>query len=124
MKGPTAEMLFDYLATQKGLLVSRPLADGSYDRIVDHDGKLTRVQIKCTTCQFKWGWRVKTSRCTGKTRSLYTDKADVLAIHLEPVDTWVFIPVGEITGLWSYINTEKKHRSFVNNWQVFYEEKN
>ena len=46
LKGEIACAKFDLRCTEKGLICSRPNLECAYDRIVDQNGKLHRVQIK------------------------------------------------------------------------------
>ncbi len=50
MNGDAIESLFDYVAMSKGFTVSAPRSNmAQYDRIIDVNNKLFRVQIKGET---------------------------------------------------------------------------
>jgi hypothetical protein len=118
--GYAAEALFDYLATDKGLTVSRPLAHARYDRIVDHNGKLSRVQIKMTAN--KRGNRYWVKTCWNN-KHMYKDTIDYIAIYIKPECAWFIIPSCEIKGTAMTITMAGKASVYINNWKVFYEEK-
>lgn len=46
LKGELSCIRFDLRALQKGALVSRPLVDCQYDRIIDYQDRLHKIQIK------------------------------------------------------------------------------
>lgn len=120
--GYAAEALFDYLATDKGFTVSRPLAHARYDRIVDHKGKLTRIQIKMTgNSRGKGSYWVQTS---GVKRTMYNDSVDYFAIYIKPECAWFIIPVGEITGAAIHLTMSGKHTKYINNWNQLYAQEN
>lgn len=117
-KGAAAESLFEYLAIQKGFIVSKPTMDVSYDRIIDHKGKLFRVQIKMTSKKDGNLWWVQTSK--GK-RVMYGDSIDVIAIYIKPECAWVIMPSKKITGTAMQFTLNGKIKQYVNNWNLFYE---
>lgn len=119
--GYAAEALFDYLATDKGLTVSRPLAHARYDRIVDHNGKLSRVQIKMTANKRNNAYWVKTS---GFKNSLYTNDVDFMVIYIKPECAWFIIPIADITAAALQITMGGKMTKYINNWKLFYAEEN
>lgn len=48
-----AEAIFELKASRAGFIISRPLVDIGYDRIVDYDSALFRVQIKGSARKFR-----------------------------------------------------------------------
>lgn len=118
-KGVVTEALFDFIATEKGMVVSRPLADIGYDRIVDCNGKLTRVQIKTSSYKQNGSYIAKTS---GRENRRYIDEFDILAIHIRPIDIWVILPFSAITSSAMRIYVDTKSAKYVNNWKLFYAE--
>ena len=123
-KGYAAEALFDYLATDKGFTVSRPLAHARYDRIIDHNGKLSRVQIKMTSNSRGSGRKSYWVQTSGGNRSLYTDSVDFFAIYIKPECAWFIIPISDITGAAIHLTMNGKHTKYINNWNQLYAEKN
>ncbi len=119
--GYAAEALFDYLATDKGLTVSRPLAHARYDRIVDHNGKLSRIQIKMTANKRGNAYWVKTS---GFKNSLYTNDVDFMVIYIKPECAWFIIPIADITAAAIQITMGGKMTKYINNWKLLYAEEN
>lgn len=105
------------MALGRGMVVSRPITDVSYDRIVDLGGKITRVQIKMTSNKKgPKSWWVQTS---DRNRKVYGDKIDVLAVYLLQDDVWMFIPTAEIPGSSMKLNVDGKAKRWINNWEVF-----
>jgi hypothetical protein len=119
-RGIATELLFDHLALDRGLVVSRPLLDVPYDRIVDGGGKLIRLQIKETSTWDSGSWWVQTS---GRKKQMYVDSIDVMAIYVKPENAWVMFPASEITGSSARINLKGRHEKYINNWGIFYEAK-
>jgi hypothetical protein len=119
--GYAAEALFDYLATDKGLTVSRPLAHARYDRIVDHNGKLSRVQIKMTANKRGNAYWVKTS---GYNQSKYTFDVDFMVIYIKPECAWFIIPIEDVTGAALQITMGGKMTKYINNWKLLYAQEN
>ncbi len=90
-RGEWAELCFMARAAERGLAVSRPLGDSaSYDVVVEHNGRLSRVQVKSTTYRRR-GWY--TCNIVGPKRQPYPKgKVDFFAVHLVPIDLWYIIP--------------------------------
>lgn len=110
-RGLSSELLFDYLAFKNGLTVSRPISDHGYDRIVDFNGKLNRIQIK--SCQTKSGgyYIVSTS---GNKRRKYNNEFDFYAIHLKQDSVWLIVPDGEVNA--KSIRINGKYNKYIENW--------
>ena len=109
-------MLFDHLAMERGLVVSRPLLDVRYDRIVDSGSCLFKVQIKETSRMDNGGWWVQTS---GNKRRMYGSDIDVMAVYIKPEKAWFFFPGEEITGAAMKLTLGGKYMNYLNNWEVF-----
>jgi len=117
-RGIATELLFDHLAIERGLVVSRPLFDVRYDRIVDNGSNLVRVQIKETSRADKGGWWVQTS---DRNKKVYGDSIDVMAVYIKPEKAWFFFPGHEITASAMKLTLAGKHLNYLNNWEVFHE---
>jgi hypothetical protein len=115
--GSSTEILFEYEAMERGLSISRPATELSYDRIVDNHGKLIRVQIKMTS--FKHGRRFRAS-IDGKGDIKYAGNVDIIAIYVKPEGNWYFIPFEDTAklGPWIYLSPTA-HKQYLNNWEVF-----
>jgi len=87
----------------------------AYDRIIDVDGRMIRVQIKCTDIKKrgKDAYRVNFSRA-GKP---YGADIDFFAIYMDD-NYWAFIPVGLAPSSSSAISMDGKFKTFINNWEV------
>jgi len=116
-KGIAAEVLFDYHIIERGMMTARPIYDSGYDRIVDHKGNLTRVQIKMTACKQSGSYWVSTS---GVKRRRYVNEFDVLAIYIKPACAWLLMPFSEITGSAMRVRVDGRFEKYVNNWGIFY----
>jgi hypothetical protein len=119
-RGIATELLFDHLALERGLVVSRPLLDVPYDRIVDGGGKLVRLQIKETSRFDRGVWWVQTS---GRKKKKYGDSIDVLAVYIKPENAWFFFPASEFTASAMSLTLGGKYWMYLNNWNIFYETK-
>jgi len=100
-KGAAAEVLFDYHIIERGMMTARPIYDSGYDRIVDHKGNLTRVQIKMTTYKQSGSFWVSTS-------------------GIKPECAWLLMPFSEITGSAMRVRVDRRFEKYVNNWGIFY----
>jgi hypothetical protein len=111
--GASTESLFDYEAQERGLIVSKPVYDTVYDRIVDCSGRLIRVQIKMTSFVYYNQFKV------GKGMQKYKDRCDVLGVYIKPEGNWYFIPVSELPSGQLNISQDSKYSKYLNNWEVF-----
>jgi len=119
--GELAECYFDYMAMKNGLVVSEPRGDSApYDRIVEWDGKLFKVQIKMrssTNSVIKKNYVLAISKSDG---AAYTPKeVDVVAIHLRNEDIWYFVPIEFISRKMRVNPKKDKLDKYKNNWDVF-----
>ncbi len=98
-RGELAELAFLYKATGLGFRVSKPYGDSSrYDFIVEHRGRLSKVQVKSTTQLFPSGGYYLNCqrRMKGGTYPYQPDEVDFFAAHVVPFDTWYIIPFAAI----------------------------
>lgn len=119
--GETAECYFDYLAMTNGLIVSEPRGDSApYDRIVEMNGKLTKVQIKMRSSPSgltQKSYVVSVSKSDG---SAYQPKeVDIVAVHLKTEGLWYFIPLKLIRRKIRINPKKDKFDRFKNNWNAF-----
>lgn len=97
-------MKFEQRALEKGGVVSRPTTDVRYDRILDLDGKLYRVQIKhtgyeATKADGAYVVNLKTSRNGRVThRSYDREEIEAVVAYIVPQDALVWIPVDLLEG--------------------------
>lgn len=116
-KGVSAEALFDYVATTNKFLVSRPITDTDYDRIIEKNGKLWRVQIKMTSQKKVNGTTSYVASSSKPRGGRYGNKIDVIAIYVKPEDKWVIIPAYVIESSKIIISKSGKYSKYVNNWE-------
>ena len=111
------------MASIKGLTVSRPLSDCSYDRIVDSGYKLTRVQIKSSQTKHSRdntnGDRYVVKTC-GSNRRLYTNDIDTFAIYISPVDCWFIIPAKDIRSGTLTLTLSGNGKKYLNKWDELF----
>ena len=112
--GISSEILFDYECTNRGFIVSRPVQDTSYDRLVDNGEKILRVQIKSTTHKKRNRWHVKTHTKVYGSYEVYGKRVDIIAIYVKPENVWVFFMSSDITTKDLYVSTKSN-----NNWIIF-----
>lgn len=100
-RGELAELAFALRATEEGLHVSRPLGDSRrYDAITDHEGRLTRVQVKSTNHGgYRAGSWLLSCSCGGPSRrTRYSpDDVDYIAAHIPATGEWYIIPSNLLT---------------------------
>ena len=106
--------MFDYEATLKGFIVSRPVSDTHYDRLLDNGEKILRVQIKSTAHKKRNRWHVKTAGKLYGSLELYGDRVDVIAVHVKPENVWIFYMSSDIKTKDLYVSTKS-----ANNWVIF-----
>lgn len=119
--GETAECYFDYLAMTEGLVVSEPRGDSApYDRIVERNNKLYKVQIKMRSSNGKAklkNYVVTVSRADG---NAYTpQEVDIVAIHLRNENLWYFIPIQFVSKKMRINPKKDKFDKYKYNWNVF-----
>ncbi len=114
--GLEAEVLFDYLAIEKNIMVSRPAGDADYDRICDCNGKLTKVQIKSTTFREKGCYIIKTSKRFKGARVIYGSDVDIIAVYVKPESCWLLVPSAIIKSTVLKFSVKGKYRKYINNW--------
>ncbi len=112
--GTPSEILFDYEATDKGFIVSRPVVDTQYDRLIDNGESIIKVQIKSTTHKKRNRWHVKACRKLEGSFEIYGKSIDVLAVHIKPENKWVFFMSSDIKARDLYVSTEA-----AGNWAIF-----
>jgi hypothetical protein len=95
MRGQWAELRFMARASEQGLCVSKPWGDTSpYDFIIEHQGKLLRVQVKSTTYS---NFRSYIVHLHGANHRRYTsDNIDFVAAYIIPKDIWFIFPIAAI----------------------------
>lgn len=118
INGFSIEALFDFEALTKGYIVSQPRTDTAYDRILDNNGKLFRVQIKARRLT-KTVTVVRVSRGAEK-RTLYTKTdIDVVALYIENNNSWYLIPVEVVKEAFRINIIVDKMDKYKNNWKIF-----
>jgi hypothetical protein len=92
-RGEWAELRFMARASEHGLSVSKPWGECCrYDFIVEHAGKLLRVQVKSTTCRKRNSY---TYHVNG--RAYTSEQIDFLAIYIIPKNIWYIFPAEVIS---------------------------
>ena len=98
-RGEWAEMRFMAMATENGIEVSKPYGEmAHYDFVVEHEGRLARVQVKSTMYRNGRGYA-----CTMRGwRGPYGLNAfDYVAVYLILEDLWYIVPAKNIRGQWT-----------------------
>lgn len=119
--GETAECYFDYLAMTQGMVVSEPRGDSApYDRIVEVDGKLTKVQIKMRSSLGEVKQKSYVVTVAKTDGSVYKPKeVDVVAIHLRNENIWYFLPIKLVSKRMRINPTKDRFDKYKNNWTIF-----
>lgn len=116
--GDVAEFLFDARAVQKSFIVNRPIHAGTiYDRVVECNGRFSKVQIKCSTKDNKSGG-VNIVLKRNNNQPYPVEMVDVFAVYVLPWDAWYLF---KNEGQNSLYITKKKWKDNLENWNIFYE---
>ena len=92
LRGEWVEMRFMTLAAQHGFTVSRPWGDSApYDMMLERDGRVLRVQVKCTTYPCGNSYRC---HVTASGVPYAKEQVDFIAAYIIPLDVWYIIPAG------------------------------
>lgn len=97
--GELSELRFLAKAYSEGFVVSKPFGDNaSYDFIVDHNGKLSRVQCKSTaTLDKRNAYKICTTHGKNKQILYLSEDIDVIACYVFPTDSWYIIPIDRVS---------------------------
>jgi hypothetical protein len=94
-RGEWAELRFMARASEQGLLVSKPWGDTSrYDFIVEHAGKLMRVQVKSTTFRKNRSYICTLRALEGQPYT--SSQIDFVAAYIIPKNIWYIFPIEAI----------------------------
>ena len=120
--GFLGEMKFITSATEKGLIVSKPILDNyPFDFIVG-DVTHKRVQVKTVQTSEKGrdGYRVMTSKGAKAKKKYNATEIDLFAIYLSDLDVWYIIPIDYITThtIRLYPHREDKYAMFFEAWHL------
>ncbi len=93
-RGELSELAFLYKATGLGFNVSKPYGDSSpYDFIVEHLGRLSKVQVKSTSALHVSGAYQASSQRQRGFPSLYrAGDFEFFAFYVIPADAWYIVP--------------------------------
>lgn len=126
LTGEISEWEFQVLGLRKGLNISLPAITCRYDRVVDCNGRLFRVQVKSSEKQKKHQSTNKHTRYEvwlHKTNPYKPNEVDVFAIHLQDINKWYLIPAFLLVGKRSlsiYPDSPKsKFEIYADNWEIF-----
>jgi hypothetical protein len=103
-KGALACARLDQRALEKGALTSIPVADARYDRVVDWNGRLYRVQVKYTDCKAPNSAdavqvNLRSTGHRGVSRNGYgPDEVDAIVVYIPSVDAPCWFDVAELAG--------------------------
>ncbi len=90
LRGEWAELRFATRAAERGLMVSRPWGDSApYDLMVEHHGRVLRIQVKCTKYKLGRSYKCHVTRNGVPYRST---EIDFIAAYVIEADTWYLIP--------------------------------
>lgn len=98
----TAELKVSLRAIEKGMIVSKPILDGTrYDLILDDNGKLSRVQVKQSNREVRPGVFIVSLRSgvipygtrkgEAKSRCYMSDEIDAIVVYLPKIDKYYWI---------------------------------
>ena len=124
-RGEIVELAFSLKAALKGFIVSEPLGDSAkYDRILDVDGKLSRVQIKGTSfTQNGASYQCCVSYGSSEKRAYTKKDCDFVATYIIPRDVWYILPVESLKGkkkIRVRADSSCKYLQYKERWDLFY----
>ena len=97
LRGEWAEIKFLARASELGLRVSKPYGDClPYDFIVEHRGRMFRVQVKSTSYQNPGCGSYKCLIRPPLRPRYPVEDIDFIAAYVVPDEVWYLIPYGEI----------------------------
>ena len=107
-----------------GLNTYTPTLDTGCDLIVERgNGELLQVQVKSSRTEKLSGkFQISTNSGCKKKTVLKSSDADVLAVHLQSIDTWYFIPIDMVIGMTTRIDPDREDCRLTNckeNWEIF-----
>ena len=117
-QGEKSEQIFQTICfATYGYMVSDPISQVSYyDKIVDVNDRLLRVQVK--TDQNGDG-NVIVSQGTGGNKYPYSETLDFFAIHMQKINEWYIIPrsaTEDHKHIRIALKREGKYTKYKNNW--------
>jgi hypothetical protein len=101
LRGELAELLFFFLATKMGFVLSKPYGDSRrYDFVLDNGKTLYRIQVKCTTHLVENGLYHLNAhrRVNGKAVAYTLEEIDFFAAYVVPDDSWFILPLRDVLG--------------------------
>jgi PD-(D/E)XK endonuclease len=123
LRGEWAEVHFLARACELGLRVSKPYGDClPYDFIVEHRGRMFRVQVKSTSYQSPGYTGYKCFVKPTKGKRYAADMIDFIAAYVLPEDVWYIIPFSEVTGASTVRldprNSRNRYRRYREAWDL------
>jgi hypothetical protein len=98
LRGEWAELRFLTRAVEHGLMVSRPWGDSApYDLMVEHNGRVLRVQVKSTMYGVNGGYLCKLPH--DRSRTARVRRVEFVAVYIIPEDVWYILPAHVAAGL-------------------------
>ncbi len=124
LRGEWAEICFLYMASLLGLRVSKPYGDClPYDFIVEHAGRMLRVQVKSTSYQNPGYTAYKCFvKPSPKGKRYPAGAVDFIAAYVLPEDVWYIIPFREIASTSTVCldprNPRNRYRPYREAWDL------
>lgn len=113
LRGELTELLFYYLATKLGFVLSKPFGDSQrYDFVLDNGKRLFRIQVKCTTHLVENNLYHLNAhrRVNGKAIAYTLEEIDFFAAYVIPDDSWFILPLQNVLGCTSLMFRKKGDR--------------
>lgn len=103
MKGEMACLKLELRACEKGAIVSKPIIECDYDRIVDYNGKLYKVQVKwtnskCTNTDGAVAVKLTRGARNNNIRSYTSSEIDAVVAYLPKTDKLYWLPPKVFSG--------------------------
>lgn len=118
--GIISELQFAVEALKRGFKLYQPFGDSSaYDYIVRDGTKFSRVQVKGTSTKDRGGYTFQTKH-SNKNRRYGNAEIEFFALHIQPTNSWLIVPVRAVTSTTVKIHEGKtnKYRKFKDKWNL------
>lgn len=125
-RGEVAEARFIAKALSLGFNILKPFGDSNpYDCVVEHKGRLSRVQVKSAWTEHNNGayhFTMEMGRTNKEgVRPYRADEVDFVAAYIAPEDAWFVIPICEVlkkTQLKLSLRWKSGMRRFHDRWDL------
>lgn len=110
--GNYAESLFDSECLIRDIVASKPVSETYYDRLIEVNGELKKVQIKCVTVERDYAKVIFRYKLFNRSK----EKVDYYAVYFIKNNSWYFFPYSSVTSVRISLRSPRNENK--NNWEV------